>query len=106
MGYLLSLLADQLFDIYMNYASPALAWEALNRKYGEMDAGRELYINELYHDFKMADTNSVVVQTHEIQLLVGNSSVLVSFCLTSLWWGGIIAKLPSILEELCHYTQT
>lgn len=71
MGCLLSLMTDQLCDIYMNYASPALVWEALDRKYGESDAGRELYVNELYHDFKMTDNNSVVTQAHEIQLLVG-----------------------------------
>ena len=68
---LLSLMTDQLCDIYMNFASPALVWEALERKYGESDARRELYVNELYHDFKMADNNSVVTQAHEIQLLVG-----------------------------------
>ena len=71
MGCLLSLMTDQLCDIYLNFASPALVWEALDRKYGESDAGRELYVNELYHDFKMADNNSVVTQAHEIQLLVG-----------------------------------
>jgi hypothetical protein len=46
-------------------------WEALDRKYGKPDAGREFYVNELYHDYKIANNTSVVMQAHEIQLLVG-----------------------------------
>lgn len=43
---LLSLPTKQLCDIYMNYATPSLVWEAPDRKYGELDAGCELYVNE------------------------------------------------------------
>jgi hypothetical protein len=71
MGCLLSLMTDQLCDIYMNYASPTLVWEALDIKYGDSDVGRELYVNEVYHDFKMADNTSVVMQARDIQQLVG-----------------------------------
>jgi hypothetical protein len=43
---ILSLLSDQLCDIYMKYDVAHEVWEALDRKYAESDAGRELYVND------------------------------------------------------------
>ena len=69
-------------------------WEAVDRKYGESDAGRELYVNELYHDFKMANNSSVVMHAHEIQLLVGELAGFGVVLPDKFVVGGIIAKLP------------
>jgi hypothetical protein len=35
-------------------------WEALDRKYAESDAGRELYVNDQYHEYRMVDDHSIV----------------------------------------------
>ncbi|XP_037410134.1 uncharacterized protein LOC119272880 [Triticum dicoccoides] len=94
LGCLLSLLTHQLCDIYMSYTSPSELWEALVRKYEEADAGRELYVNELYHDFHMVDSRSVVEQSHELQLLVGELGHFGSVLPDKFVVGGIIAKLP------------
>jgi hypothetical protein len=57
---LLSLLSDQLFDIYMHHTSARELWDALDRKYEESDAVRELYVNDQYHEYKMVDDRSIV----------------------------------------------
>jgi hypothetical protein len=54
-GCLLSLLSDQLCDIYMHHTSARELWDALDRKYVESDVGRELYVNDQYHKYKMVD---------------------------------------------------
>jgi hypothetical protein len=70
-------------------------WETLDRIYTESDAGRELYVNEQYHEYKMVDDRSIMEQAHEIQLLVGgNLHILTMSCLTSSW---LVASLPNYL---------
>jgi hypothetical protein len=66
LGCILSLLFDQLCDIYMKYGVAREVWEALDRKYAKLDAGRELYVNDQYHEYSMVDDHSVVEQAHEI----------------------------------------
>uniref|UniRef100_A0A0E0LKV8 Uncharacterized protein n=1 Tax=Oryza punctata TaxID=4537 RepID=A0A0E0LKV8_ORYPU len=38
LGCLLTILADQLYDVYMNYTSATALWEALEQKYAEAEA--------------------------------------------------------------------
>jgi hypothetical protein len=35
-------------------------WDAPKAKYGVLDAGSELYVIELFHDYRMIDCHSVV----------------------------------------------
>jgi hypothetical protein len=62
---ILSVLSDQLCDVYMNIKSAAELCEAFEHKFYAPDAGRELYVMEQYHDFRMVDNRSVVEQAHE-----------------------------------------
>jgi hypothetical protein len=57
----------------MKYDVAREIWEALDRKYAESDAGRELYVNDQYHEYRMVDDRSIVEHAHEIQLLVGGT---------------------------------
>jgi hypothetical protein len=93
-GYLLSLLSDQLCDIYMHHTSAHELWDALDREYAESDAGRELYVNDQYHEYKMVDDRSIMEQAHEIQLLVGELAHFDCVLPDRFMVGGIIAKLP------------
>ena len=43
-GCVLSVLSDQLCDVYMNIKSVAELWEVLEDKFFASDAGRELYV--------------------------------------------------------------
>jgi hypothetical protein len=38
----------------------------LDQMYTELDAGRELYVNKQYHEYKMFDDRSLMEQAHEI----------------------------------------
>ena len=65
-GCVLSVLSDQLCDVYMNIKSAAELWETLEHMFSALDTGRELYVMDQYHDFKMVDNRSVVEQAHEV----------------------------------------
>jgi hypothetical protein len=56
----LSVLSDQLCDVYMNIKSVVELWEALEHKFSSSNARRELYVMEQYHDFRMVDDRSIV----------------------------------------------
>ena len=68
----LSVLFNQLCDVHMNIKSATELWEALEHKFFASDAGRELYVMEQYHDFRMVDNHSVVEHAHEFQLIMRN----------------------------------
>ena len=59
-GCILSVLSDQLCDVYMNIKSAAELWEVLEHMFSASDAGNELYVMEQNHDFEMVDNHSVV----------------------------------------------
>ena len=63
-GYVLSVLADRLYDVYMQIKDIKLLWDTLNAKFGASDTCSELYIMEQYHDYKMINNRLVVEQAH------------------------------------------
>ena len=71
LGCILTLLADNLYDIYMNYEDPCELWEALERKYAISEDGHLLYSCEQLFDFSIDVAKSIVTQAHEFQLLTG-----------------------------------
>jgi hypothetical protein len=84
----------------MEYKLASELWEALDRKYAESDAGRELYVNDQYHEYRMVDDRSIVEQAHEIQLLVGEHAHFNCALPDRFVVGGIIAKLPPCWRSL------
>jgi hypothetical protein len=50
----------------MEYTMASELWEDLDRKYAESDVGRELYVNDQYHGYRMVDDCSIVEQAYEI----------------------------------------
>jgi hypothetical protein len=69
-------------------------WDTLNIEYGGSDAGIELYIIELYHDYQMVDGKSVITQAHEIQCMVNELRHLKIVVPNEFVVGGFIVKLP------------
>jgi hypothetical protein len=59
-GCVLSVLSDQLCDLYMNIKCAAELWEALEHKFSASDPRHKLYVMEQYHDFRMVDDDSIV----------------------------------------------
>jgi hypothetical protein len=91
---ILTLLSEQLYDIHMHHEVARDLWETLDRMYTESDAGREFYVNEQYHEYRTVDDHSVVEQSHEIQLLMGELAHFDCVLPNKFVVGGIIAKLP------------
>nr|CAH66607.1 H0211A12.10 [Oryza sativa] len=93
-GALISVLADNIVDVYMHMPSGKDMWDALEAKFGVSDAGSELYVMEQFYDYKIFDDRSVVEQAHEIQMLAkeleNNNCELPDKFVA----GGIITKLP------------
>lgn len=94
-GRILSMLSDKFYDIYMHHTSARTLWETLEKKYSVPDAGKDLYLVEKYHDFKMTNGKSVVEQTHELQLIVGGLSHSKIALPDKYQVGMVIAKLPN-----------
>jgi hypothetical protein len=67
----------------------------LEHKFSALDARRELYVMEQYHDFRMVDDRSVVEQAHEFQLIVRELEQHGHVLSDKFVVGDIIAKLPS-----------
>ena len=63
------MLGDSIVDAYVTLQTGKEMWDALEAKYAVSDAGSELYVMELFHDYRMVDDRSVVEQAHEIQTL-------------------------------------
>ena len=93
-GAVISVIADHLQDVYINFKDAKELWDELATNYGGSDAGTELYIIEQYNDYKMIDGKSVVAQAHEIQCLVKELALLKIVIPDRFVAGGIIAKLP------------
>jgi hypothetical protein len=72
---ILSVLSNQLCDVYMNIKSATKLWEAFEHKFSASDAGRKLYVMEQYHDFRMVDNRSIVEHAHKFQLIVRGTRI-------------------------------
>ena len=78
----------------MNIKSTAELWEALEHKFFAADVGRELYVMEQYHDFKMVENHLIVEQDHEFQLIVRELEQHGHVLPDKFVAGGMIVKLP------------
>jgi hypothetical protein len=94
MRCILSILTDRLCDVFMHIKDGKELWDALDAKFGAVDAGSELYIMESFHDFKMTKDLPVVQQAHEIQCIAKELKLLKCALPDKFVAGCIIAKLP------------
>jgi hypothetical protein len=93
LGCILTLLADNLYDIYMDYKDPTKLWDALERKYAVSKDGHLLYICEQLFDFSIDAAKSIVMQAHKFHLLAGEIASLGFPIPDRVVAAGIIAKL-------------
>jgi hypothetical protein len=76
LGCILTLLAGNLYGIYMDYKDPIELWDALEHKYAVSQDGRLLYICEQLFNFSIDAAKSIVTQAYEFQLLAGEIASL------------------------------
>ena len=91
---MISVIGENFVDSYMSYFTGNELWDALEAKYGVSDAGSDLYVMELYHDYKMVDDRSVMEQAHEILSLPKELENLKCVLPDKFVAGCMIAKLP------------
>jgi hypothetical protein len=95
LGCMLTLLVDNLYDIYMDYKDPTELCDALEHKYVVSEDGQLLYICEQLFDFSIDAAKSIVTQAHEFQLLAGEIASLGCPIPDRVVAADIIAKLPT-----------
>ncbi|GAU34539.1 hypothetical protein TSUD_219220 [Trifolium subterraneum] len=70
-GHLLTHMADNLFDLFINQKSAKAIWDTLLKRYGDDDAGRKKYVVGNWMHFQMSDDKPIMEQIHEYENLVG-----------------------------------
>jgi hypothetical protein len=66
-GVVISVLGENIVDSYLSLTTGKDMWDALEAKFGVLDAGSELYVMEQFFDYKMTDERDIIEQAHEIQ---------------------------------------
>ncbi|XP_059310880.1 uncharacterized protein LOC132062298 [Lycium ferocissimum] len=94
-GHILNTLTDRLYDLYSNLTSPREIWTALQTTYENEKRGIDKFLSLQYFEFKMIDTNPIMDQIHELQILVPKLSDLEVKIPDALQIGAILSKLPS-----------
>lgn len=69
-GHLLSQMANNLFDLFINQKSAKVIWETLVKRYGDDDAGKKKYVVGNWLRFQMVDNKPIMEQIHEYENLV------------------------------------
>jgi hypothetical protein len=93
-GCILTLLSDQLYNIHMHHKVAHDLWETPDRMYTKSDAGRELYVNEYYHQYRMVNDCLSWNRLMKSSFWWGNLHSSIVSCLTSSW---LVASLPNYL---------
>ncbi|XP_071683135.1 uncharacterized protein [Lolium perenne] len=93
-GAIISVLGENIVDSYLSISTGKDMWDAIEAKFGVLDAGSELYVMEQFYDFKMTNERSIVEQAHEIQSIAKELEQFTCVLPDKFIAGGIIAKLP------------
>lgn len=71
-GHLLTHMANNLFDLFINQKSAKAIWDTLLKRYGDDDAGKKKYVVGNWLRFQMLDDKSIMEQVHQYENLVGD----------------------------------
>ncbi|KAF3642982.1 putative DDB1- and CUL4-associated factor 8-like isoform X1 [Capsicum annuum] len=66
----LTVVSDDLYNVYSGTKTSKELWGALERKYKTEDAGIKKFLVAWFLDFKMIDSKSVVSQVQELQVII------------------------------------
>jgi hypothetical protein len=95
LGCILTLSANNLHDIYMDYKDHTELWDALECKYAVSEDGRLLYISEQLFNFSIDAVKSIVMQAHKFHLLAREIACLGCPIPDRVVAMAIIVKLPT-----------
>ncbi|KAK3009754.1 hypothetical protein RJ639_014454 [Escallonia herrerae] len=69
-GHILNALSDCLYDLFTSSKCPNEIWKALENKYNNEKQGADKFLTLKYFEFTMNDSESVLDQVHQLQILV------------------------------------
>ncbi|KAK3033411.1 hypothetical protein RJ639_032384 [Escallonia herrerae] len=69
-GHILNALLDRLYDLFTSSKCPKEIWKALENKYNNEKKGADKFLTLKYFEFTMNDSESVLDQVHQLQILV------------------------------------
>ena len=75
-GHILNALSDRLYDLYTSAQSAREVWNALEFKYKAEEEGTKKFLISKYFEFKMCDGKAILVQVHELQVIVNKLYVV------------------------------
>jgi hypothetical protein len=93
-GGVLSSLGDKLVDAYLHIRDGKELSDALDGKFGDTNAGGELYAMEQFNDYKRAENQSVVEHTHELQIMAKELELLKCVLPDKFVAGCVFTELP------------
>ncbi|XP_076959538.1 uncharacterized protein LOC143635645 [Bidens hawaiensis] len=71
-NYVLSGLANELYNVYCKMTTAKELWESLERKYKTEDAGTKKFVVAQFLDFKMVDSKTAMSQVEELQISIAD----------------------------------
>ncbi|KAK3021093.1 hypothetical protein RJ639_046114 [Escallonia herrerae] len=75
-GHILNALSDRLYDLFTSSKCPKEIWKALENKYNNEKQGADKFLTLKYFEFTMNDSESVLDQVHQLQILVSKLKYL------------------------------
>ncbi|KAK3011037.1 hypothetical protein RJ639_012658 [Escallonia herrerae] len=83
-GHILNALSDRLYDLFTSSKCPKEIWKALENKYNNEKQGADKFLTLKYFEFTMNDSESVLDQVHQLQILVSKLKDLKAYRLLDL----------------------
>ncbi|KAD2393513.1 hypothetical protein E3N88_40490 [Mikania micrantha] len=71
-NYVLNGLVDALYNVHCKITTAKELWESLDKKYRTEDAGTKKFVVARFLDYKMVDTNTVLNQVQELQIILND----------------------------------
>ena len=98
-GYILNTLSDRLYEYFQQMKTAKEIWAALQFKYQAEEEGTNRFLIAKYLNFKMVDSKPLLLQIHELQVIVSKLISLKIEIPEAFQVGAIIAKLPPSWKE-------
>ena len=102
-NYVLGEMIDSLYNVYSSKTTAKDLWESLEHKYKTEDAGAKKWIVGRFLDYKMVDSNTVVIQVQELHMIIHDSHSEGMVINESFQVAVVMEKLPPGWKEFKNY---